>query len=346
MALISVSHLIYANHRISAFCRVSAAHLVPTAAGPPLFFLACPVNIASSRRFSLFHSDGDYVTHAEKAQDISRSQLHRWSLMFSHTCTHSRTHMHSRTHSRTHTCTHSHTHSHTHARTQSRTNALSHARNPSRTHARTHAHTRTHTQVDVERCVMGCARLGLFVYILHSIHDPSAITDVFDSCLFLLISLEAVILQGAPRGGAVRGLWRLVLRSDSLFPQAQARQGGDTYAYALLRTLTWGTRVFELLVGNSLGMAYKRYVAHSTYGVHASNLSPMYSLSGRLLMKSFLRIWIFPRVRTWWCLGSTALKACERQTAKGNQTLPMFCASNPGFSFCLHERGDWDMGQL
>ncbi|CAI5997429.1 unnamed protein product [Closterium sp. NIES-64] len=42
---------------------------------PTLVFLLAPVNVASSRRFSLFNHSGDYVTHAERAQEIVAKAL-------------------------------------------------------------------------------------------------------------------------------------------------------------------------------------------------------------------------------------------------------------------------------
>lgn len=42
----------------------------PAAAGVPVVFLLIPVNVASSRRFSLFNAGGDYVAHVERAREI------------------------------------------------------------------------------------------------------------------------------------------------------------------------------------------------------------------------------------------------------------------------------------
>ncbi|CAI5462032.1 unnamed protein product, partial [Closterium sp. Yama58-4] len=53
----------------------TAANYEPDSGSPTLVFLLAPVNVASSRRFSLFNHSGDYVTHAERAQEIVAKAL-------------------------------------------------------------------------------------------------------------------------------------------------------------------------------------------------------------------------------------------------------------------------------
>eukprot|EP00475_Leptophrys_vorax_P018798 TRINITY_DN25672_c1_g2_i1.p1 TRINITY_DN25672_c1_g2~~TRINITY_DN25672_c1_g2_i1.p1 ORF type:complete len:404 (-),score=26.66 TRINITY_DN25672_c1_g2_i1:229-1278(-) len=53
----------------------TAANYEPDSGSPTLVFLLCPVNVASSRRFSLFNQSGDYTAHAERAQEIVTKAL-------------------------------------------------------------------------------------------------------------------------------------------------------------------------------------------------------------------------------------------------------------------------------